>query len=277
MLWGKKKKNSLVCSYGKANTSNPSNKNDFNGQPACLPCVPALCLCSHCTWLESYETTSGGQSTLLHCLSKNINTSGQILLQYKFQGTNVYNFHALKQSPESRGRQFVFGIIRQKFHNNLSAYCNLGSLKEHYTYTPLLGSVYRLDSVFKLCMTEYFQPVTVLGCITLLFLATGDAVTSWLAGRRSYAHITEVHGRQVILQKRKKVACALNSNPQKSYLLDNVSITDLYQVKQADWLKQVTFLTLWSWPLPTIVFAGDTVSWLYSSWIILWISDVNWT
>ncbi len=37
-----------------------------------------------------------------------------------------------------------FGVIRQKSHKDLLAYWNSGDLKEHKTFAPLLGSVFRL-------------------------------------------------------------------------------------------------------------------------------------
>ncbi len=37
----------------------------------------------------------------------------------------------LSIGPLKLGRQLTFGAIGEKFHNNLSAYCNSGGLKEH--------------------------------------------------------------------------------------------------------------------------------------------------
>ncbi len=57
------------------------------------------------------------------------------------------------------GRQFIFGVIRLKFHN-FSAYCNSGGLKEHYTSALLRGSVcsvFRLGSVFAFLTRSLLQ------------------------------------------------------------------------------------------------------------------------
>ncbi len=43
-----------------------------------------------------------------------------------------------------------------KFHNKLSAFCNSGGLKEHYTSGPLCGSVFRLGST----IMGYFWTIT---------------------------------------------------------------------------------------------------------------------
>ncbi len=56
---------------------------------------------------------------------------------------STFKQHLSKKETDTGVRQFIF-VIGQKFHNILSAYCNLGSLKEHYTYAPLLGCVSRL-------------------------------------------------------------------------------------------------------------------------------------
>ncbi len=37
-----------------------------------------------------------------------------------------------------------FGVIALKSQNNLSAFFNSGGLKEHVTFAPVLGSVFRL-------------------------------------------------------------------------------------------------------------------------------------
>ncbi len=46
----------------------------------------------------------------------------------------------------------AFGVIVLKSHNNLSAFCNSGGLKEHETSAPLPGSEFRL--------LQDFQPIT---------------------------------------------------------------------------------------------------------------------
>ncbi len=48
------------------------------------------------------------------------------------------------QYIKAEGRQFIFSVIGQKFHNNLTAFCNSGGQKEHQTSAPFLGSVFRL-------------------------------------------------------------------------------------------------------------------------------------
>ncbi len=72
-----------------------------------------------------------------------------------------------------------------KFHNNPSAYCNLGGLKEHNKSAPLRGiSVCSVLSLSQGIFSQSwsFQRAHVpIGCSTLCFLVTGDVSTSFLA------------------------------------------------------------------------------------------------
>ncbi len=86
---------------------------------------------------------------------------------------------------KSSGWQFIFGVIMQKFHNHLSAYCNSCDLTEHYTSAPLRGSVLALYSdSHRVFLANNFREHAFL-LAALHFLATGDVTMSWHAVQTS--------------------------------------------------------------------------------------------
>ncbi len=56
--------------------------------------------------------------------------------------------HSLSEELLKLGRQFIFGIIRQKFHYNLSVFCNSAGLKENRLLLPSLALDLDCDKTF---------------------------------------------------------------------------------------------------------------------------------
>ncbi len=54
--------------------------------------------------------------------------------------------------PQNQGRQFIFGVIALKFHDNLYEYRNSAGLTEHYTSPWLCTQT----------VTGYFRPITII-------------------------------------------------------------------------------------------------------------------
>ncbi len=58
----------------------------------------------------------------------------------------------------SWGRQFIYGVIGLQFDCNLSAFCNSGGLKRHFTSAPLHSSVCSVLSPSR----DIFRPIMII-------------------------------------------------------------------------------------------------------------------
>ncbi len=90
---------------------------------------------------------------------------------------NIFPAHVFKDKAILTVKAAVgslsFGVITLTSHNNLSAFCKSGGLKELQTSAPLLGSVH-----FSANHGSFQRAHVSIGFSTLCLLVTGDVATS---------------------------------------------------------------------------------------------------